>query len=115
MEAWQIILGVLGATGFWKLVEILLKLRSDRKLKSAEARNLNATTQTQIVENWVQWSHKLENRVKEFEEHTEELEKVIDKQRKRIRCLEEKVEKMEGENEELLKELNELKKIKHNG
>lgn len=115
METWQIILGILGATGFWKLLEILLKLRSDKKLKSAEARNLNATTQTQIVENWVQWSQKLEARVKEFEEHSGELEKIIEAQKKQIHCLERKVNKMEKERGELMKELNELKKRKENG
>lgn len=115
MEVWQIILGILGATGFWKLVEILLRYRSDKKVKSAEARNLNASAQKQIVENWVQWSQKLETRVKEFEEHTDELEKIIDKQKEQIKCLEKKVNKMEKERGELVKELHELKKMKQDG
>ena len=37
MELWKIITLILGATGFWKLLEILVRLRTDKKVKLAEA------------------------------------------------------------------------------
>lgn len=109
MELWKIITLILGATGFWKLLEILVRLRSDKKVKLAEAINLHAQAENQIVANWIQWSQMLEKRIKESEEHTEALQKVIENQRKRIQDLEKKVVHMEKQNKELI---NELKRIK---
>ena len=109
MEVWKIILGISGANGLWKLAEILLKHRSDQKLKAAEASNLNASAQKQLVENWVQWSQTLERKVKEFETMTTSLQQIIAQQREQIHSLEEKVEKMEQENEVLKRKLNTLK------
>jgi TolA-binding protein len=110
IEVWKIVVGIIGATGFWKLLEFLVRYRSDKKVKSAEARNLNASAQRQIVDGWVQWSQKLKKRVEEFEKHSDAMEKIIEKQRKQIRCLEGKMEKMETENKQLLDELKKLKK-----
>ena len=58
-----------------------------------------------------QWSQKLEKRVKESEDHTAAMEEIIEKQRKQIKCLEQKVDLMEKKNQELLKELNAIKKM----
>ena len=110
LEIWKLITIIVGAGGFWKLVEILIKVRTDKKLKSAETSNLYAQANSNIVNNWVQWSQKLEKRVKESEDHTAAMEEIIEKQRKQIKCLEHKVELMEKKNRELLKELNALKK-----
>lgn len=109
MELWKIITLILGATGFWKLLEILVRLRADKKVKLAEVINLHAQAENQIVANWIQWSQMLEKRIKESEEHTEALQKVIENQRKRIQDLEKKVVHMEKQNKELI---NELKRIK---
>lgn len=65
MELWKIITLILGATGFWKLLEILVRLRTDKKVKLAEAINLHAQAENQIVANWIQWSQMLEKRIKE--------------------------------------------------
>lgn len=115
MEIWKLITIVLGAGGFWRLLDILIKYKAERKLKAAETKNLYATAQNSIVSNWVQWSQTLEKRVKESEEHTAAMEGIIEKQREQIKKLEEKVADMERKNRELLNELNQLKKIKQNG
>jgi septal ring factor EnvC (AmiA/AmiB activator) len=109
MELWKIITLILASTGFWKLLEILVRLRTDKKVKLAEAINLHSQAENQIVANWIQWSQMLEKRIKESEEHTEALQKVIENQRKRIQDLEKKVVHMEKQNKELI---NELKRIK---
>lgn len=114
MEIWKLITIVLGAGGFWRLLDVLVKYKAERKLKAAEAGNLYASAQNSIVSNWVQWSQTLEKRVKESERHTASMEGIIDKQREQIRKLEEKVAEMERKNGELLKELNQLKKVKQN-
>ncbi len=112
MEIWKLITIIIGASGFWKIIDLLIKYRSDKKLKMAEAKNLHASAQSSIVQNWIEWSQTLEKRVKESEEHTLAMEAIFKQQRERIRCLEQKVEKMEQENRELLQELAELKKVK---
>ena len=108
MEIWKLITIIVGASGFWKVLDLLIKYRSDKKLKSAEANNLYASAQNSIVGNWVQWSQTLEKRVKVSEEHTAAMEEIIEKQRGQIRCLERKVAQMEKKNKELLKTINEL-------
>lgn len=66
---------ILGANGLWKLIEALLKLRSDRKQKSAETSHLYVQANSQVVENWREWSKKLEDRIEELEKHVEKLQK----------------------------------------
>ncbi len=114
IEIWKLITIIVSAGGFWKILDLIIKYRSDKKLKSAEANNLYATAQNSIVGNWVQWSQTLEKRVKESEEHTAAMEEIFEKQRKQIRCLEKKVEQMEKKNKELLRKLNELKSTTQN-
>jgi uncharacterized coiled-coil protein SlyX len=113
MEFAKLIAVILGATGFWKLVEILLKLRIDKRLKKAETTNLFAQANSQIVDNWVGWSQKLEQRVKELEGYNTEMRQTIDKQRNRINELEKHVGSLEKCNKELTGKLEELKKQKH--
>jgi len=115
MELWKLITLILGATGFWKLLEILIRLRTDKKVKLAEAINLRAQAENQIVANWIQWSQMLEKRIKESEEHTEALKKIIEGQRERIQDLEDKVVHMEELNKELIDELKTLKTYNHEG
>lgn len=113
MDILKLIAIIFGATGFWKLVEILLKLRIDKKLKKAETSSLYAQANTQIVENWVGWSQKLESRVKELEGYNTEMRATITKQRNRITELERHVTKLEKCNKELTGKLELLKKEKH--
>lgn len=113
MDILKLIAVILGATGFWKLVEILLRLRMDKKLKKAETSNLYAQANSQIVDNWVQWSQKLEQRVKELESYNTEMRQTINKQRNRINELEKHIGSLEKCNKELTGKLEELKRQKH--
>lgn len=113
MDYLKLIAILFSATGFWKLVELVVKYRTDIRRQSAEIRNLDAQAQKQISDNWIQWSQKLENRVKELEivaEENKELKKQIEQQRKRIVELESKVERVEQENQQLRNKLQELSK-----
>lgn len=113
MEYLKLIAVLFSATGFWKLVELLIRFRSDNKKQSAEIKNLNAQAEKQISDNWIQWSQTLEKRVKELEavaEENKELKKQIENQRGRISELENKVEKVEKENEQLRNQLKEISK-----
>lgn len=111
MDYLKLIAVIFGATGFWKLAELLLKFRSDSRRQHAEIRNLEAQSQKQISENWIQWSQTLEKRVKELEtvaEENKELKRQIESQRQRIGELEGKVERVEKENEQLRSQIQEL-------
>lgn len=113
MDYIKLIAVLFSATGFWKLVEMIVKFRSDKRKQSAEIRNLNAQAEKHIVDNWVQWSQKLETRVKELEavaEENQELKKQIESQRNRICELEGKVERVEKENVQLRNQIKELSK-----
>lgn len=113
MDYIKLIAVLFSATGFWKLVEMIVKFRSNKRKQSAEIRNLNAQAEKHMVDNWVQWSQKLETRVKELEavaEENHDLKKQIESQRNRICELEGKVEKVEKENIQLRNQLKELSK-----
>ena len=113
MDILKLIAVIFGATGFWKLIEILLRIRIDKKLKKAETSNLYAQANSQIVDNWVGWSQKLEQRVKELEGYNTEMRETINKQRNRINGLEKHIGCLEKCNKELTGKLDELKKQKH--
>ena len=87
MEGYKIVALVIGATGFWKLLEIFVKVFSERKLKTAEVWNLQTQAEKTIMENWMQWSQTLEKRVKESDEHTRILEEIIDTLHKQVKEL----------------------------
>ncbi len=110
MEIVKLITLILGATGFWKLLEILVKLRSDKKLKKAETNNLYAQANHKIIENWVGWSQKLEQRVKELENFNTQMQQTIDEQKTLIQTLETRIDHLENQNKELITLLEELKK-----
>ena len=105
MDLWIIISVVIGGTGFWRLIEVLIKYRLNAHRTKAEAMKHNALSQNSIVSNWVQWSQMLEKRVKESEEHSEKMDDLVEKQRKKILCLERKVRELEKHNKELLDKL----------
>lgn len=114
-----IIIKLIGAAGFWKLMELIFKNRAEKKKKNIEIDNLTAQTNNLIVENWIEWSAKLENRVKELESSLIELKQENEKKDSQIVELQEKVEILEQEktsllitNESLHKEIEELKSTK---
>ena len=116
MDYLKLIAILFGATGFWKLLELAVQFRFNKKKQVAEINNLQAQTEKNIVENWVQWSQTLEKRVNELEEVALEnlgLKKQIESQRERICELEEKVERVEKENVQLLQKLSELRNSSH--
>ena len=113
MEMIKLIAIILGATGFWKLLEFLIKLWTDKKKQLAEIRNIQAQTESHIVDNWKQWAEALERRVHELEtvaQENKELKNQIENQRKRICELEKKVGYVEKENEQLRNKLREISK-----
>lgn len=87
METISVVAVVLGATGFWRLVEMLL----ERRKYKAEVNHLNAQINSQIITNWVSWSKKLEDRVNELEGKNKEMARTIDRQREKIQGLESQV------------------------
>ncbi len=93
----KIVLVLFGATGFWKLIEILVSHNTLRKLKNAETRSLDAQSNNLIVENWVQWSEKMEKRIEKLESKNTLMNKTITKQRERINELQKYVDQLEEE------------------
>ena len=87
LEIVKLVVVIFGANGLWKLIEALLKLRLDKKQKSAETSHLYVQANSQVVENWMEWSKKLEDRI-------EELEKDVEKLRKRNTELEIELEEL---------------------
>ncbi len=124
MEDWDLYLKVatlvLGATGIWKVIELLIRARFDKRLRSAETKNLHVQAEGQIVGNWIQWSQHLEQRVKELEAVANENRKLIKKvesqsdmiesQKNRIFELEQKVKTLQKENLALSKQILAIKK-----
>ena len=103
MDVMKIAVIILGATGFWKIVELLIKFKFEQRLKKAEIRSLDIQANNQIVENWVQWSEKMEKRICELEAKNKELIETISNQRKRITDLNKYVGQLEGEIKDLRK------------
>lgn len=93
----KIVLVLFGATGFWKLIEILVSHNTLRKLKNAETRSLDAQSNNLIVENWVQWSEKMEKRIEKLESKNTLMNRTITKQRERINELQKYVDQLEEE------------------
>lgn len=116
---WQVVTLALGTTGLWKVIEILLKIRTERKVREAETKNLNVQAEGQIVGNWIQWSQHLEQRVKELEAVAEDnrklmgkvesQRKMIDSQKGRIIKLEKKVAILTKEKTALEAEIKQLR------
>ena len=72
--------------------------------KNTEITNLHAQPDHLIVENWIEWSAKLENRVKELESALKELKEENNKKDTIIQELEQKVSSLEEENRGLTKD-----------
>ena len=104
----RLIAVIFGAAGFWKLLEIIVKFRPDKRKLTAEVRHLHAQSKKNVVDSWAQWCQVLEKRVKELEavgEENKELKKQIGNQGKINSDLEKKVVRLEAENNRLLNQL----------
>ncbi len=97
MELYKILAIVLGATGFWKLIELLLQYGVQKRLKNAEIRNLNAQANSLVIDNYKLWSENMEKRLKELESKNALMNETIIKQRDRITELEKYVDQLEEE------------------
>lgn len=97
MDVLKLLAIVLGATGFWKLIEILLQYGMHKRLKNAEIRNLNIQANSLVVENYKLWSENMEKRLKQLESKNALMNKTITKQRDRITELERYVDQLETE------------------
>lgn len=97
MELYKILAIVLGATGFWKLIELLLQYGAQKRLKNAEIRNLNVQANSLVIENYKLWSENMEKRLKQLESKNALMNKTITKQRDRITELEKYIEQLEAE------------------
>jgi len=87
MDVLKIVAIVLGATGFWKLIEVLLQFGMQKKLKNAEIRNLNIQANSLVVENYKLWSENMEKRLKQLESKNALMNKTITKQRDPLVCI----------------------------
>lgn len=58
---------IFGATGFWKLVEMLFQFRMNKRFKNAEINNLNTQANSLVVENYKLWTENMDRRIKELE------------------------------------------------
>ncbi len=101
------------ASGLWKLTDLLIQFFLNRKKHLAEEKNIQVQTESQLVNNWVQWSQSLERRVKELEgvgAENQKLKSQMSIQIKRINELEGKVDQLEKVNKDLFRLVLELKK-----
>ena len=108
---------LLGANGLWKLAELYFKNRSDKKKRFAEMTNLNAQTNNLMLENWIEWSARLENRVKELESKLEQMtiegvkkDELLLKKDRQITSLKQENELLKTENETLKLKVDEYRK-----
>lgn len=72
-DHWKILGIVMGATGFWQVLGILAFWKNERRIKAATAENLIAKTESELLNNWIVWSQKLEQRVIDLESVVKQL------------------------------------------
>lgn len=92
---------ILAATGFWRLIELLITHKSKKRLESAQTKNIIADTTTKITTNWITWSTKMEKRVAQLEDKNTKLSGVINKQRSKTNELEKEIGELKSKNTEL--------------
>ncbi len=88
---------VLGSTALSETVKYLLQYRTQKKLKKAEIRNLDAQTDEKVAQNWMQWSEKMEGRIDELERDNKEMKEKVVMQRKEINELKKYIDQLEEE------------------
>ena len=96
-----VIVAILAASGFWRLIESLLTYASKKRLARAQTKNILVDANTQVTENWIAWSTKMETRVNELESKNAELLSIISKQRNKTTELEKQVVELKSKNSEL--------------
>lgn len=105
MNNWITLLAIVfGAAGFWQVFGYILNYRLNHRLKKAESGLAQAHAETTLIQNWIDWSAKLEARVKELEALSIENFQL----RSRIEELENQVRSLKTENARLRAELHAL-------
>ncbi|MFC4636600.1 hypothetical protein ACFO3O_22035 [Dokdonia ponticola] len=97
MDITKIIIVIFSATGFWKLIELLVQFKGQNRLKDAEIHNLQTQGNSLIIENYKKWSENMEKRLEELENKNTEMTKTITEQRKKIDKLQKYVDQLEEE------------------
>ena len=115
MELIKLLAIVFGVTGFWRLVEELLRFRKGQHLRKAETQQIYAQANSQVLKNWLQWSQKLEERIKNLESENVKLRQTINQQEKRIKGLEKQITRLENSNQELIRKWELLTKEQNHG
>ena len=98
MDVMKLIGIILAATGFWRLIELLITYKSKKRLESAQAKNIVADATTKITTNWITWSTKMEKRVEQLEDKNTKLLGIINKQRSKTNELEKQIGELKSKN-----------------
>lgn len=105
MEEWEMYLKlgtmVLGAMGFGKILEVLIKSLLDKRLRNAEEKKLHVEAESQILDNWRQWSQRQDEKIKELEVKLDTVSAENLALMKQIEILQEKMNKLLEENRQL--------------
>ena len=87
----------LGANGLWKVIEYLLKIKVEKRKHDEQINNLKAQTSNLMLENWIEWSTRLENRVKELESRLSEMGQEIESKNLQLHEKDIQIEKLESQ------------------
>ncbi|WP_430409258.1 hypothetical protein [Kordia sp.] len=94
---------IFGATGFWKLVEMLFQFRMNKRFKNAEINNLNAQANSLVVENYKLWTENMDRRIKELESKNFSQRERIGKLENNNAEMSQTILKLENKNAEMNK------------
>ncbi len=107
MEDWnfyfKLISLVLGATGLWKLAEVVIKALVDKTHRKAATKKLHIETESQILDNWIQWSRHQDQKIKELELKLDAVRKENSALMVQLKILQDKMNKLLEENSLLRK------------
>jgi len=108
----------IGGSGFWMLLKFLIDKFLNKRLAKAQLEKEKASTThlltdagDKLVQNWIEWSQKLENRINELEHVAAEnskLKSLIESQKKKIITMEKKVNELCKVNASLNNQLSEF-------
>jgi predicted RNase H-like nuclease (RuvC/YqgF family) len=109
LDLLSILVLLIGANGFWKILELLL----ERRKHKAEVNHLYSQVNSEIITNWASWSKKLEQRVKDLEGKEDRMRNTIERQKERIHDLEKQVNLLEEQNLSFKEKIEQLKAQLH--
>ena len=97
IETIKLISIFLGANGLWKVIEYLFKIKVEKRKHDEEINNLKAQTSNLMLENWIEWSTRLENRVKELESRLSEMVREVENKNQQLGEKDKQIEKLESQ------------------